>query len=152
MLGALPPSANVQLVQFGPTPSSPQVSSPTVGQAEEQLGRGLLQKFLSVLMRDFVTHTVYAQSSYPPTPSPHHSLGTPYPLAHYINYDNFSVIIVSFFSSIISCKDPKSLKEAMKSDAWKRSMKEEIQALEDNCTWTFAPLPPGKRALGSQWV
>ena len=31
-------------------------------------------------------------------------------------------------------------------------MKEEIQALEDNGTWTLEPLPPGKRALGSQWV
>ena len=31
-------------------------------------------------------------------------------------------------------------------------MKEEIQALEDNGTWTLEQLPTHKRALGSQWV
>ena len=31
-------------------------------------------------------------------------------------------------------------------------MKEEIQALEDNGTWTLEHLPPRKRALGSRWV
>ena len=40
----------------------------------------------------------------------------------------------------------------MRSEEWKKSMKVEIQALEDNVTWTLEELPPGKRALGSQWV
>ena len=31
-------------------------------------------------------------------------------------------------------------------------MKEEIRALENNGTWTLELLPPGKKALGSQWV
>lgn len=31
-------------------------------------------------------------------------------------------------------------------------MQQEIQALEDNGTWTLEPLPSGKHALGSQWV
>ncbi|XP_056697734.1 uncharacterized protein [Spinacia oleracea] len=57
-----------------------------------------------------------------------------------------------FLATIISCKDPKSFKEAMQCDSWRKPMKEEIQALEDNGTWTLEQLPPGKRALGSQWV
>ena len=28
----------------------------------------------------------------------------------------------------------------------------EIAALEDNDTWDFAPLPPGKHALGCKWL
>jgi len=31
-------------------------------------------------------------------------------------------------------------------------MQQEIQALEDNNTWTVCPLPPQKRALGCKWV
>ena len=31
-------------------------------------------------------------------------------------------------------------------------MQDEIRALENSVTWTLEPLPPGKRALGSQWV
>ena len=31
-------------------------------------------------------------------------------------------------------------------------MTKEISALEDNHTWEFTYLPPGKRALGCKWV
>jgi len=31
-------------------------------------------------------------------------------------------------------------------------MTKEIQALEDNQTWEFSDLPPGKKALGCKWV
>ena len=40
----------------------------------------------------------------------------------------------------------------MKHEDWRQSMQEEIKALEDNWTWTLEHLPPGKRALGNQWV
>ena len=31
-------------------------------------------------------------------------------------------------------------------------MRKEIQALEENGTWTLVDLPPGKKAIGSKWV
>lgn len=31
-------------------------------------------------------------------------------------------------------------------------MKEELSALEDNCTWTIVPLPHGKHFIGCRWV
>ncbi|RVW45682.1 Retrovirus-related Pol polyprotein from transposon RE2 [Vitis vinifera] len=92
------------------------------------MGKGMRDKFPSVLLRDFVTHTVVAESPSPATPSPQHP------------------------SAIISSNDPKSFKEAMKDVGWQKSMHEEIWALEENGTWTLEPLPKGKRALGSQWV
>ncbi|RVX03863.1 Retrovirus-related Pol polyprotein from transposon RE2 [Vitis vinifera] len=92
------------------------------------MGKGMRDKFHSVLLRDFVTHTVVAESPSPATPSPQHP------------------------SAIISSNDPKSFKEAMKDVGWQKSMHEEIRALEENGTWTLEPLPNGKRALGSQWV
>ncbi|KAL8097607.1 hypothetical protein AgCh_030659 [Apium graveolens] len=48
--------------------------------------------------------------------------------------------------------EPKSFKEAVKDEGWRKAMQTEIRALEDNDTWTMEKLPPGKRALGSQWV
>ena len=116
------------------------------------MGRGLREKFPNVLYRDFVTHTVFANGPSSDSPRSNHSSGTPYPLAHYINCDNFSVNYRRFLAAIIKGKEPKSFKEAMKSDEWRRSIKDEIRALEDNDTWTLEHLPPGKRALGSQWV
>nr|CAN82171.1 hypothetical protein VITISV_040546 [Vitis vinifera] len=116
------------------------------------MGKGMRDKFPSVLLRDFVTHTVVAESPSPATPSPQHPSGTPYPIAHYINCDNFSVHYRKFLAAIISSNDPKSFKEAMKDVGWQKSMHEEIQALEENGMWTLEPLPKGKRALGSQWV
>ncbi|RVX22042.1 Retrovirus-related Pol polyprotein from transposon RE2 [Vitis vinifera] len=116
------------------------------------MGKGMRDKFPSVLLRDFVTHTVVAESPSPATPSPQHPSGTPYPIAHYINCDNFSVHYRKFLATIISSNDPKSFKEAMKDVGWQKSMHEEIRALEKNGTWTLEPLPKGKRALGSQWV
>ena len=35
---------------------------------------------------------------------------------------------------------------------WLEAMKKEIDALEENQTWEFTYLPPGKRALGCKWV
>ncbi|RVW97398.1 Retrovirus-related Pol polyprotein from transposon TNT 1-94 [Vitis vinifera] len=116
------------------------------------MGKGMRDKFPSVLLRDFVTHTVVAESPSPATPSPQHPSGTPYPIAHYINCDNFSIHYQKFLAAIISSNDPKSFKEAMKDVGWQKSMHEEIRALEENGTWTLEPLPKGKRALGSQWV
>ncbi|KAH7538436.1 hypothetical protein FEM48_Zijuj03G0199200 [Ziziphus jujuba var. spinosa] len=54
------------------------------------MGKGMRDKFPSVLLRDFVTHTVVAESPSLATPSPQHP------------------------SAIISSNDPKSFKEAMK--------------------------------------
>ncbi|XP_048490033.1 uncharacterized protein LOC125491993 [Beta vulgaris subsp. vulgaris] len=58
---------------------------------------------------------------------------------------------VKFLAAVLTHTEPKSFKEAMKNANWKASMQDEIKALKDNGSWTLEPLPPGKRALGSQW-
>lgn len=40
----------------------------------------------------------------------------------------------------------------MTDEGWKKAMKKEIIALEDNQTWVMEPLPPGKKALKCRWV
>ena len=50
---------------------------------------------------------------------------------------------------------PKTLKEAMdckKSKMWADAMKEEMNSLTENDTFTLTPLPRGKQAVGGRWV
>ncbi|GKA31184.1 retrovirus-related pol polyprotein from transposon TNT 1-94, partial [Tanacetum coccineum] len=41
---------------------------------------------------------------------------------------------------------------AFKDQNWRDGMTKEIQALENNKTWIFTILPPGKTHIGSKWV
>lgn len=45
-----------------------------------------------------------------------------------------------------------SHQEAQTSDAWKCAMQEEWDALVDDNTWTFTPLPKGRRTIKCKWV
>ena len=55
-------------------------------------------------------------------------------------------------AAVTAGSEPKSFVEAMKDSMWRDAMKKEMQALEDNETWTLEPLTPGKRAIGCRWV
>lgn len=52
----------------------------------------------------------------------------------------------------ISAEEPASLAQAAKDPCWRRAMEEELQAIEENRTWTLTELPPGRRAIGLKWV
>ena len=151
------PCSSSDMTDQLPSPTNTLIQQPLADQEDshtsvEHMGRGFRTKYPSVKLRDHVTHTVFANSPSLPTPVSDCPSGTPYPLAHYIHCDNFFVHYRKFITAIVSNNDPKYFKEAMKYDGWRQSMQEEIRALENNVTWTLEPLPPGKRALGSQWV
>ena len=42
--------------------------------------------------------------------------------------------------------------QARKYLEWQQAMKEELDTMEANNTWTIAPLPLGKHTIGCQWV
>ncbi|KAK4395433.1 Retrovirus-related Pol polyprotein from transposon TNT 1-94 [Sesamum angolense] len=46
-----------------------------------------------------------------------------------------------FVASLSILQEPKSYKEAVKHPEWQEAMRQEIQALEQNCTWKITPLP-----------
>lgn len=151
------PAASAQQPQPTQTVTQPDAGSneqqlEDLQQSTENMGRGFRTKYPSVKLRDHVTHTVFASSPSLPASVSDHPSGTPYPLTHYIHCDNFSVSYRKFVAAVVSNNDPKSFKEAMRYEGWRQSMKEEIRALENNGTWTLELLPPGKKALGSQWV
>lgn len=51
--------------------------------------------------------------------------------------------------------DPISVQQALESqdaDEWKKSMREEIDALVNNKTWTVVEWPKDKKITGNKWV
>lgn len=81
-------------------------------------------KQTSVKLKDFVVSSV----------SPFHSTHS-----HFVNALDGHV-------------EPTSYTQAIKNPTWIDAMNKEITALEANNTWTFVPLPPGKRVVGYKWV
>jgi hypothetical protein len=81
-----------------------------------------------------------------------HNPGAPYPLAHYVNYDKFSLPHKNFLAAITTEKEPVYFHEAVKDERWRAAMQEEIQALQTNETWEVQSLPPSRKALGCKWV
>ncbi|KAF8672420.1 hypothetical protein HU200_049631 [Digitaria exilis] len=53
---------------------------------------------------------------------------------------------------IASAEEPSSFAEAAHDPAWLKAMKEEIDSIVENKTWTLVDLPPGHRAIGLKWV
>ncbi|GAA0155151.1 transmembrane signal receptor [Lithospermum erythrorhizon] len=104
------------------------VGSPEVGMSSGDgvLGWGVRTKTPSTRLRDFVTSTV--------------KIISPSPVSHSPPPTQFSGV------------EPTSFKAAMTDPEWRKTMANEIRALEDNGTWRMESLPPGKKALDSRWV
>ncbi|GJZ10887.1 retrovirus-related pol polyprotein from transposon TNT 1-94 [Tanacetum coccineum] len=100
---------------------------------------------------DFMMHTArLSPSAAPPLQST--SLGTPYPIAHYVNCDKFSLRHRCFLAAITAESDPNTFLEAVNDEHWRVAMQKEIEALENIGTWTITDLPPGKKVISCKWV
>jgi len=51
-----------------------------------------------------------------------------------------------------SCLVPTNIHEALTNSKWTQAVKEELEALQKNGTWTLVPLPRGKKTVGCKWV
>jgi len=52
----------------------------------------------------------------------------------------------------VTAEETASFKEAEHAPEWKRAMKEEMDAIVANGTWSLTELPAGHRAIGLKWV
>lgn len=142
-----PTSSTSTSLQPSPTPLE---TSATPTTTDQELGRGLRTKKPSTRLTGFVKNTVsltpltaYASSS---------SSGTVFPISDYYTTARFSESHCSYLTALSLTVEPRSFKEAVLHDVWKKAMRFEIDALELNKTWDLVPLPPGKTALGCKWV
>ncbi|KAI3523163.1 hypothetical protein L1887_01220 [Cichorium endivia] len=88
----------------------------------------------------------------PATPVTNQNSSTVHPIANFISYENFSHSHRALLAAISTNDEPKHFNQAVRSANWREAMKKEIQALEQNGTWTLQELPKGKRAIDSKWV
>jgi hypothetical protein len=116
------------------------------------LGRGYRHKLPSTRLRDCVTHTIQKMSPSSHSPTLSSSSGTTYPIAHYANLEKFSLAHRAFLAGLDHDSEPTTYNQAVKDLKWREAMKSEIQALENNGTWTITHLPLGKKTLGCKWV
>lgn len=59
-------------------------------------------------------------------------LGTPFPIAHYVNCDKFTMKHRIFFGIVIVEVEPHYFKEAVKDVWWCSAMQKDVKALEAN--------------------
>jgi hypothetical protein len=75
-----------------------------------------------------------------------------YPIANYMSTKRLSEPLRGFVHVLSSIQVPAGIQEALSNPKWTQAIKEEIEALLKNDTWTLVPLPEGKKAVGCKWV
>lgn len=85
-------------------------------------------------------------SSFPATPK------TPYPISSVISYDRLNPVFQAAVHTYSLETEPKTFKQAMLSDKWKKAANVELDAMEENRTWDVVTLPAGKNVVGCKWV
>lgn len=81
----------------------------------------------------------------PPSLSKHHH-------SNFLNYSNLHSKSLHFINSIDKLVAPYTYFQASKHPKRVEAMNKELQALEDNNTWTLTTLPTGKSVIGRKWV
>nr|GEY17725.1 putative reverse transcriptase, RNA-dependent DNA polymerase [Tanacetum cinerariifolium] len=77
--------------------------------------------------------------------------GAKYPMAN-IAERNVSNNAKAFAVSLCSEEIPSSFEQALKSKKWKKTMDDEMKALNKNKTWDQCALPQGKKPAGCRWI
>ncbi|CAL8996654.1 unnamed protein product, partial [Prunus brigantina] len=71
-----------------------------------------------------------------------------YPIQEYVSYDKVSRSHSAFLSKISKVSEPTCFQEARSQFVWRKAMEEELQALDENNTWTVVKLPEEKKPVG----
>jgi hypothetical protein len=75
-----------------------------------------------------------------------------YPIANYVSTKKLSEPLKNFVNELSSHHIPTSVDEALNDSRWIQAMKEEMEALLKNKTWTLVSLPEGQKTVGCKWV
>ena len=120
---------------------------------QAEFGKGQRHRQPLVKFKDYVMHTAHCiKDPFALLASPSKTSGTPYPIANFVTCNNFSAKHHIFLAAAIAKIEPACYLEAVKDARWREAMRKEIEALENNDTWTLETLPQGKKAIGCKWV
>ena len=91
---------------------------PQAADTIEDLGRGHRIKLPSTKLQDFVTNTITKICPSNCSTASSRPSGTPYPLAKYVNYANFSPRHRKFLADVSAATEPQNFAEAVKNIQW----------------------------------
>ena len=75
-----------------------------------------------------------------------------YPMSQYVTYSKLAPTYRGSLVAYSLIPEPHTYKEACQDTHWVNAMKDEINALENNNTWSIVPLPSTKVPIGCKWV
>lgn len=79
-------------------------------------------------------------------------ISTPHPIHKFLTYDKLSDSHKAFIFAVTDSIETTNYNQAAQHNVCVQAMKNELQALLKNNTWTYVTLPPNKKAIGCRWV
>ena len=80
------------------------------------------------------------------------TLSTRYPIANFVCSHKLSPCYSHFCNNISALKEPQFYHQVVGDPNWEVAMAVELEALEQNHTWSIVPLLANKKAVGCKWV
>ncbi|KAM0991006.1 hypothetical protein ACFX2C_009448 [Malus domestica] len=75
-----------------------------------------------------------------------------HPISATISYHRFSSFHTSFLNKVPHTFEPRNCHEAICMPEWQDAMTKELQALNDNQTWSVVDLPNSNKVVRSRWI
>ncbi|CAN1152028.1 Retrovirus-related Pol polyprotein from transposon TNT 1-94, partial [Linum perenne] len=77
---------------------------------------------------------------------------TKHPISKCVSYDRLNPTYKAFITTLDNERVPDNIHEALNNPKWREAVRDEIQALEKNNTWSLVMLPPGKKTVDCKWI
>ncbi|QHO24819.1 Copia protein [Arachis hypogaea] len=75
-----------------------------------------------------------------------------YPISQHLSYDKLTPKYKSLSLAITSNQEPSTYEEAAAHECWRKTIQDELTALDQNRTWCLTELPKDKKVVGYKWV